>query len=120
VRMFVELRSLTEREVVKLSKMYGSTTLSKEDTDHVLRCLPRLGGHGKRTAEYLGGEYTLDKLFSVGRWRHQFIRHIVGLYILDYIFAPFAFGLSKEVSDGMKFIENDILIHGPFPHYLRD
>lgn len=120
MRMFEELRGLTETEIVKLSKMYGSTILSKEDKEHVLRCLPRLGKHGKQTAEYLMGEYTLEKLYSEGRWRHQFIRHIVGLYILDFIFAPFAFGLSREVSEGMKFVQNDILLHGLLPDHLRD
>jgi hypothetical protein len=112
IHTFEELKGLTEKELVKLSRSNGDISLSGHEKEEILKCLERMGDHGKRSAEYLRGEHDLEKLYSMGRWRHPLIRHIVGIYLLDLVFKPYAFGLSREISNGMKFVERDILLHG--------
>lgn len=113
--MFKELRVLTETEILNLTNAYEDDfSLSPHEQEEILTCLSKIGDRGKKSAKYLRGDENreLKNLFSTGRRRNALFRHIVALYLVELVFKPYAFGLSREISDGMKFVEKDILHHG--------
>jgi len=115
IHLLEELKSFTEKEVVKLSKGNGDVSLTRGQQEHVLKDLDRAGEHGRRSAEYFRREFGLERVYSQGKWRHQVVRHVVGVFLVELVFKPFAFGLSREISEGLQFVERDTLLHGLNP-----
>lgn len=110
---FEDLKYLVQREIVKHSKAHASQKISDETKVMILKRISELGIHGQKSAEVLtSGKYAIPTLYSINRWRHALIRHVVGLFLLVNVFDPFTVAVSDEFSVGMKFVEKDMISNG--------
>lgn len=108
-----ELKCLVEKQIVKLSKAQVKQTLPEAEQTKILHRLSKLGPRGVKCADFLRSDgHSLQKLYNENHWRHSLLRHIVALFLLDRVFEPFAFGISQELSDGLKFVEKDAKVRG--------
>lgn len=114
IQSFEELKGVVEHGTVKLSRAQADGTLPNENQMKVLELVSGLGLNGKHSADYFrSNESLFPTVYNTGRWRNPLIRHIVALYLFDRIFEPFAFGISQELSEGLKQIEMDVILRGP-------
>ena len=110
---FKELRVLMENELRKLPNLYDNDTgIPDQEEKEILGCISKIGDHGSKSAEHLRSNNNLDNSYITATGRSGLLQHIITLYLVELVFQPYAFGLSKEISDGMKFVEKDILLHG--------
>jgi hypothetical protein len=109
---FQQLNGIVEHEVVKLSKAHANVILSETRIAEIRNCVSGLGQHGVQSAQFLD---SLQKLYENGRSRHPLIRHIVAMFLLDNVLYPFAFGISQDFSNGLRFVEKEIVNQGFVP-----
>jgi hypothetical protein len=100
---------------LKLCRVQGNEALSSDREKAVLKALGRMGEYGGSAfGMFNETEYTLPLLYENKTWRVGLIRHIIALFLMERVFSPFVFGVGKELSDGLKYIQNDIIEHGTY------
>jgi hypothetical protein len=111
---FEALGCLIEKEIVKLSKVHRNYTLTDLQTSQVLSYISEVGTLGQKCSDLLKSEgtYSLQNLYSQGKLRILLIRHVIALFLYERIFDPFAFGVSREVSDCLRSVDRDIMFRG--------
>jgi hypothetical protein len=112
VQNFQELRTELEMWIAKQAKTSAATGLSDAEVSKLLVRLAGFGRCGKLSAETLSLNNTVQKQYSATGSRIQLIRHIVAVFLFDQVFSPFVVGLSRELSEALGWIEDDILSQG--------
>ena len=117
---FEELKCRIEKEIVKLSKPHANYVFQEKEQQELLQRMSEIGLWGQKCAEFLKTEnYSLQRLYSQGQWRHPLLRHIVAWFLLERVFNPFSFGISHEFSEGLKCVERDVISRGNTPSNCR-
>ena len=109
------VKNLIQQGALKLCRVQGNETLSSDREKAVLKALGRMGEYGGPAfAMFNETEYTLPLLYENKTWRIALIRHIIAVFLMERVFSPFVFGVGRELSDGLKYIQNDIIEHGTY------
>lgn len=111
VKLFDDLKNDIDSWVASHSKKNANATLRPQVPKTILAKLDALGEHGKYTAEFLRLPNLLQ-LHSGKKTRIPLIRHVLALFLFDQIFEPFAFGLTRDSSQNMKDIEDQLFKQG--------
>jgi hypothetical protein len=110
---FDKLKCLIETEMLKLSRAHNGLFLSDEIPMRLFEKLARLGEIGDSCCTVLASRpYSIQLLYTQGILRHALLRHVVALYLFQFVFRPFAFGLPDPVSGAFKFVNGDVLVKG--------
>jgi hypothetical protein len=113
VRIFEQLKGAIVHEMVELSEQCTDHNLSETAQAKVLEQIAQLGPHGVKSSTCLQSRNSsIALLYGKDELRNSLFRHIAALFLLDKVFEPFAFGISAELSDGLKAIEMDLFEHG--------
>jgi predicted nuclease with TOPRIM domain len=111
---FEQLKGAIEQEMVELSEQCTDYDLSETAQEKALEQIAQLGPHGvKSCARLLSPKSSIAVLYRKDELRNSLLRHVAALFLLDKVFEPFAFGISSELSNGLKTIEMDHFEHGP-------
>lgn len=112
IQTFEELRGDLERWVARASKVGGEIPLPQIAEMGVLGMLETLGPKAKASAEFLRANQTIRVWYKHIGARIDLVRHLVGVFLFDQIFEPFAVGLPSELRDALLWIDNDLISHG--------
>jgi len=117
IQKFESLRGTIEQGALKLCRAQAKgEKLSLEAEKATLKTLVELGPYGELAVKtFTETKYAMPLLYNQLTWRIALIRHIVALFLLDRVFSPFAFGISDELSDGLKRIQDDVVERGMYP-----
>ena len=77
--------------------------LSDAEENQILQFLKSRGNVGSDLSLIFCGKGTIRTIFHVPRRRMAFVRCLLSIYLCDYVFTPFCFGLDEEI---------DLLMHG--------
>jgi hypothetical protein len=91
-------------------------SLSKEEGEGILAVLSQFAD-GNFTATLLNNP-NFDNIWTLhqdARKRVAFVRHVITLFLVDRVFAPFVFGLSPGMSNLLQNIEDAIMVNGKLP-----
>jgi predicted nucleic acid-binding Zn-ribbon protein len=112
VRNFRELQGELEMWIAKTSKTKAKKVLLDHDVQGILQRLTRLGGYARIAAEFLHTTNAIQTWYAAPHWRIPLIRHIVAVYFFELIFRPFVFGLPRDASHVLNFVDNVITTEG--------
>jgi len=111
---FEALGCLIEKEAVKLSKIHKNYILPAPHVSQVLDYISQIGALGQKCSDLLSAEgiSAFQNIYSQGKFRILLIRHIITLFLYERVFDPFAFGISRELSDCLKHVDKDVMLRG--------
>jgi len=113
ISKFKQLKGAIEQEMVDLSEQYTDRDLSETAQAKVLEHIAQLGSRGVESCAVLTSrKYSIDFLYRNDELRNSLLRHVTALFLFDKVFEPFAFGISAELSDGLKTIEMELFEQG--------
>jgi hypothetical protein len=112
IQAFNSLNSVIDQGVLKLVRQ-AKHLLADTAPNEILALIAELGDPGKQSAAFLGQtRYSVPALYSQVPLRLALIRHVVALFLVHRVFEPYGFGLSQEFSEGLKYVEKDLLLNG--------
>jgi hypothetical protein len=113
IQVFNSLNSVIDQGVLRLVRQ-AKHLLSDTAPNEILALISDLGDHGKQSATFLAtsSKYSVPALYSQVPLRLALIRHVVALFLVHRVFEPYGFGLSQEFSEGLNYVEKDLLSNG--------
>jgi hypothetical protein len=91
-------------------KTQGKESLTQVSQTKILGKLKEFGSCGQNSAKQLGQH--LEEYYGSKVMRIPLLRHIVGLFLFDRIFDPFAYPMPNEISDWFKCVEDNLFKQG--------
>ena len=116
-RAFNDLKSNMYDIVATLSRGHPKENLTPAFQTKVLDMIADFGEHATCSSKYLKdhlGGLNLSRLYRI-----PLLRHIFAIFLFDRVFSPFAFPMTKEASNYLISIEDDLFSQGySLSHYL--
>jgi hypothetical protein len=110
IHAFNILNSTISQGVLKLVRQ--AKQLSTETApDDILLAIKGLGDKGEKSATFFS-DYSLAALYSQVPLKLALTRHVVALFLVHHVFEPYGFGVSEEFSDGLKCVEETLMLDG--------
>lgn len=108
--IFYDLKNEIASWVASHSKRNAGAILTSAVQNTVLEKLTLLGNHGMRSVSFLRPHFL--QLYHGKSTRIPLLRHIFALFLFDQIFDPFAFGFTRDASNYLKYIEDQLFKQG--------
>ena len=109
---FEELKADLEMWVVRHTRGKSHRDISNDEASNFLESLAALGPHGKDSSSFLRANCGLEIWIKQPRTRFILFQHIIAMFLLEQVFAPFAIGLSGSHSDALLWVIDSLLAQG--------
>jgi hypothetical protein len=112
VHGFEELKADLEMWVVRHTRGNSHRDMSNDEASNFYERLAALGPHGKDSSSFLRTNSCLEIWIKQPRTRFILFQHIIAMFLLEQVFAPFAIGLSASYSDALLWATDSLLAQG--------
>ena len=109
---FEELKADLEMWVVRHTRGNSHRSMSNDEASDFFESLTALGPHGKDSSSFLRANCSLEIWIKQPRTRFILFQHIIAMFLLEQVFAPFAIGLSASYSDALLWVTDSLLAQG--------
>jgi len=110
IHAFNSLNSTISQGVLKLVRQ-AKQLPAETAPDDILLAIKGLGDKGEKSAKVFSN-YSLPALYGQVPLRLALTRHVVALFLVHRVFEPYGFGISDEFSDGLKCVEEILMLDG--------
>ena len=112
VHGFEELKADLEMWVVRHTRGNSSRDMSNDEVSNFYESLAALGPHGKDSSSFLRANCSLEIWIKQPRTRFILFQHIIAMFLVEQVFAPFAIGLPASYSDALLWATDSLLAQG--------
>ena len=112
VHGFEELKADLEMWVVRHTRGNSSRDMSNDEASNFYESLAALGPHGKDSSSFLRANCSLEIWIKQPRTRFILFQHIIAMFLVEQVFAPFAIGLPASYSDALLWATDSLLAQG--------
>jgi FtsZ-binding cell division protein ZapB len=110
---FKQITGFIQNWAATYYKEYGADPSSPDYLNQLPYLLSDVGEFGRNLVEKLNSvQPGLAEIYSIPRSRIVLIRHIIGWFLFDRVFDPFAFGVDKQHSKGLRWTADGLFSTG--------